>query len=864
MGAGAAKYDRRMAFQGDGVVADGVEVAVRSGEASGEAPEALLDGAAEMGPEGLREASAGVLEWGRLRELIARRTQSGPGRGRVERLLPTTDSRWIAEQQDRVEEMRGLLTTGVPISFAGLFAPGDLLAKARVPGAALEGLELLQMLHLAELTEAWRALAEEPPPSVRERWVAMATLSAPILVAHLSTLLSQLRGKIEPSGELADEASPELGRIRRALERQHRAIQETLRRSLRAIAEAGAAQDEVITLRGDRFTIPVKTELRRRVPGVVHGSSSTGQTVFIEPMETVEANNELLRLLDEEQGEIHRILVSMTRAVGTQADALEASAEVLTELDSLAARAKFADGLDCVRPVLVTGGDTITLRSARHPLLALRLEAEGQPIVPLTLLLEGGARQLIISGPNTGGKTVGLKTLGLLALMAQAGLPVPATEAQMPVFDAVFADIGDAQSIERNLSTFSAHITNVDRITREAAAESLVLLDELGAATDPEEGAALAVAIAAHFLRRRTWSLLSTHLNALKIYAATHAGVVNAAVGFNQETLAPTYELRLGVPGASAGLNIAARLGLSPEIVAEARGNLTTQQADIGAFLDRLHEQISAATAERVELRRREHEVRTERERLEAEGRNEQRQRTRELEGKLNGLIAEVEGQLRETVKAIDDKTVAGKVAKDAALRMARLRREFSEQFVGTVAAHNKKGGAEAQERKGPRPVRVGDVVRLKSLNREARVLTVIDERTFEVAMGALKMRVSAEDLGEVTAGPRRTPVEAARRRGGITVQTAGGGDDLAGSWVPMELNVIGRTADEATEEVERYVDQAFLAGLPRVRIVHGTGMGVLRRVLREYLKRHPHVVSVTEPPYNEGGQGATVVELRQ
>ncbi len=825
----------------------------------------LDEGVRAEGPERLREASAGTLEWGRLRELIARRTQSAPGRARVERLEPTTDLRWVEQEQDRVDEMRGLVVVGTPVSFAGLFAPGDLLAKARVPGAALEALELLQILQLAELTEAWRVLAEEPPTAIRERWVAISLLSAPILAANLSMLLSQLRGKIEPGGELSDDASPELARIRRSLERQHRAIQETLRRSLRSIAEAGAAQDEVITLRGDRFTIPVKTELRRRVPGVIHGSSSTGQTVFIEPMETVEANNELLRLLDEEQGEIHRILMMMTRAVGVQAETLEASAEVLAELDALHARAKFAEGLDCVRPKLVTGGDTITLRSARHPLLALRLQAEGQPIVPLTLLLEGGARQLIISGPNTGGKTVGLKTLGLLALMAQAGLPVPATEAELPVFDAVFADIGDAQSIERNLSTFSAHITNVDRITREAGAESLVLLDELGAATDPEEGAALAVAIAAHFLRRRSWSLLSTHLNALKIYAATHEGVVNAAVGFDQATLAPTYELRLGVPGASAGLNIAARLGLSEAIVAEARGNLTTQQADIGAFLDQLHEQISAAHAERAELRRREHEVRMERERLEAEGRNEQKQRTRELETKLNALIAEVDGQLKDTVKAIDDKTVAQKVAKDAALRMARLRREFSEQFVGTVAAHNKKPGQTEEQRKGPRPVKVGDLVRLKSLNREARVLTVIDERTFEVTMGQLKMRVSKDDLGEVTPGPRRTPVEAARRRSGITVQTAaGGGDDLAPSWVPMELNVIGRTADEATDEVERYVDQAFLAGLPRVRIVHGTGMGVLRRVLREYLKRHPHVVSVVEPPFNEGGQGATVVELRQ
>ncbi len=818
-------------------------------------------------PEPLRERSAAALEWPRLRELIARRTQSAPGRERTVALEPTTDLAWINLQQDRVDEMRALLVSGAPFSLAGLFDPTDPLAKSRVPGAALEGIELLQLLHLAELTEAWRVLAAEPPNSVAARWAAITTLSAPILSTNLSTLLSQLRNKIEPDGNLADDASPELARIRRALERQHRNIQDSLRRSLRSIAEAGAIQDEVITLRGDRFTIPVKTELRRRVPGVIHGSSSTGQTVFIEPMETVEANNELLRLLDEEQSEINRILVAMTRAVGQHADTLLAAADILAELDFLTARAKFAEQLDCLRPNFTSGASgystdgTITLRSARHPLLALRLAEEGVRIVPLTLILEAGARQLIISGPNTGGKTVGLKTLGLLALMAQAGLPVPATEAALPLFDAVYADIGDAQSIERNLSTFSAHITNVDRITREAGADSLVLLDELGSATDPEEGAALAVAIAGHFLRRRAWSLISTHLNALKIYAATHPGVVNASVGFDQATLAPTYELRLGVPGASAGLNIAARLGLSPEIIADARAALSTQTADIGAFLDELHSQITAANEERSNLRRREHELRMERERLEAEGRAEQRQRTRELETKLNALIADVDAQLKDTVKAIDDKAVAQKVARDSALRMARLRREFSEQFTGTVAAHNTSPKTADQQRKGPKPLKVGDLVRIKSLNREACVSALIDHRNLEVAMGQIKMRVSRDDLAEHIPGPNATPLHAARRRSNVTVQTS---TSDAADWVPMELNVIGRTADEAEGEVERYIDQAFLAGLPRVRIVHGTGMGILRRTLREYLKRHPHVTAVTEPPFNEGGQGATLVDLRQ
>ena len=481
--------------------------------------------------------------------------------------------------------------------------------------------------------------------------------------------------------------------------------------------------------------------------------------------------------------------------------------------------------------------------------------------VPLTIVLESAARQLIISGPNTGGKTVSLKTLGLLALMAQAGVPVPAESAELPLFTSVYADIGDAQSIERNLSSFSAHVVNLDRISREADEDSLVLLDELGSATDPEEGAALAVAIATHFLELRAWCCITTHLTSLKVYAANHAGVLNAAVGFDQLTLTPTYQLRLGVPGASAGLNIAERLGLRADIIARAREQMSTQTADIGAFLDSLHEQLAAAEVERAALRVREQELSREKARVEVEGRAEQKARTRELETKLNSLIEDFAYQLRETVKAIDDKTVAKKIARDSELRLSRLRREFSEQFNSTVVAHVSgadKGDPGAQPHL-PKGIKVGDLVKLKSLGRQARVERVIDARNYEVSMGPMKMRAAIDDIAEVESVKVATPLEAARRRGNVTVSTSQNPD-----YVSSEINVIGRTADEAQTEVERYLDQAFLAGLPRVRIVHGTGMGVLRRTLREYLRGHPHVSEVAEASQNEGGQGATLVELRQ
>jgi len=469
---------------------------------------------------------------------------------------------------------------------------------------------------------------------------------------------------------------------------------------------------------------------------------------------------------------------------------------------------------------------------------------------------------MIVSGPNTGGKTVALKTAGLLAIMAQAGVPVPAERAHLPVFTAIYADIGDAQSIEQNLSTFSAHVVNVDRIARLADASSLVLLDELGSATDPEEGAALAVAVAGHFLQRQAWCLITTHLTSLKVYAAKHNGVLNAAVGFDEAALAPTYELRLGVPGASAGLNIAARLGLDPAIVANARAQMSTQQVDIGRFLDELHTQLTAATVERDRLAAKEKELAREKLRLEVEGKAEQQARTRALGKELEELIKDFEAQLRDTVKAIDDKTVAQKIAKDSALRIARLKREFSEKFQSTVTTHT--AGTEAvaaKQAQRQREPREGDLVRLHSLNREGRVVRVIDTKTLEVAVGAMKMRVPRSDVAEVVASTG-APAATGKRRGGVSVSTATGSDDAG--YMTSEINVIGKTADEAESDVERFVERAFLAGLPRIRVVHGVGMGVLRRTLREFLKKHPHVTSVAEPPYNEGGQGATIVELRQ
>jgi DNA mismatch repair protein MutS2 len=861
-------------------------------------------------PSPLTEASAAALEWPRLRDHIAGRTQSALGRAWITALEPTADLAWLNTQHQRTAEIRSFLTAGGSFTFNGLFDPTVQLEKSRIDGAVLEGLEIASLLHVAERVAAWRTMVDPAPNATHYAWPSIYSLSADLLDHDLAPLLRHLRGKIEPDGSLSDDASPELRRIRRAMERQHRTIEDGLRKALRSLSAEGSTQEDLITIRGDRFVIPVKVEFRRRVPGVIHGSSSSGQTVYVEPLETIEQNNELVRLLDEEQSEIHRILLAMTRALGENATPLALGCAILAEVEAHVARARFANDLNCTRPVFLgsTALNTVilseadgpeasvaaagsrsnsaqapqrpaaelSLLNARHPLLELRmkaehreaaLEGEAKTPIPLTITLPAGTKQLIISGPNTGGKTVSLKTLGLLSLMAQSGIPVPAEAATLPLFTALYADIGDAQSIERNLSSFSAHVVNVDRISRIADANSLVLLDELGSATDPEEGAALAVAVAAHFLTLDSWTAITTHLTSLKVYASTHPGVLNAAVGFDQQTLSPTYELRLGVPGASAGLNIAERLGMDPAIIHNARAQMTTQTADIGAFLDQLHDQLTAAATEREALQTRERELSRERAKLEVEGRMEQKARTKELEAKLLALITDVESQLRETVKAIDDKTLSQKIARDSSARMARAKREFSEQFNSTVVAHNSRADKNdpnalgTNKPKAERPISVGDLVQLKSLGRQARVERVIDAKTFEVSIGPMKMRADRADITGVETVKAITPLEAARRRGGVTIQTSTSSDS---DYMASEINVIGRNAEDAATEVERFLDRAFLAGLPRIRIVHGTGMGILRRTLREMLKSHPHVATIAEPPSNQGGQGATEVELRQ
>ena len=835
-------------------------------------------------PHPVTHTSSRLLEFETLRDLLTGYGSSPLGQRRIAELLPSLDRAWIETQHQLTTEIREYRRVGGRFEFAGLPEVRKLIEKARISGAALETSEIRDVVLVADRAAEWREVVRQPPAAMRSEWTAVDALSAGI--EDFTGFLRSFRNKILPDGTLDDRASPELSRIRREIEKQKRQIQESLRGYLRKLAEGGTVQDELITIRGERFVIPVKVEQKRRVQGVVHGTSSSGQTVFVEPLETIEQNNELVRLLDEEQAEVHRVLLEMTRHIGENADAILAAAAILAELELQFAKARFAEDYNCVavtlseeaavehetsneqdsrrdrRPRLSQPGEArLVLHRARHPLLERNLKLKNAKIVPITIELEGDHRQLVITGPNTGGKTVALKTLGLLALMAQSGIPVPADRADMPVFDSVLADIGDYQSIEQNLSTFSAHVTNIDFISRTATANSLVLLDELGSATDPEEGAALAVAIAEHFRKAGCMTVIATHHTSLKVYGANTPGVTNASVGFDEATLQPTYELKIGVPGASAGINIAQRLGLNSAIIASARSRLGSQTQDVARFLDRLHADLRDLENERSRMKAREQALDREKTQLASEGRKEQQAKVREMETKLEALFRDFEYHARETVNAVQDRAAAQKLSKDAERRIAKMRREFREQFDATVVAH-----ATGADRGDPnaqpslvKHVSEGDTVKLKSMGRAAVVKKKIGDNHFDVEIGSMKMRIAREDIAEVLTRPSDSPVEAARARGiSVSLQNESSGRNM-----PTEINVIGRTVDEATSEVEKFVDRAFLAGMTRVRIVHGSGMGILRKALRQYLQKHPHVESVTEPPINEGGGGATVVELK-
>ncbi len=539
----------------------------------------------------MKLTSAEVLEWEQVRALLARYVGSPLGAAELAIIEPDDDpariGQLLAEADEAIRYLRAAAApqpTGqgaaIRIGFNGLPDIAVAVSKLHIEGAALEPREIFDLIAFLDRS----ADAASFLTAAGERFPLLAARARGI--GDFRPLLKEIEGKISGDGTVLDSASPHLHRIRREIEKQKKAIQESLERFLRANRNEGVLQEEYITLRNDRFVVPVISGQRRKLPGVIHGASSTGQTLFLEPLETIDLNNELVRLQEEESREVFRILREMTSRLRDYGDGIRAAAAVMASLDLLFAKARFALEFDCVVPSF-TG--RLHLESARHPLLIDVLRGSGRSVVPFTLTLDRDCRTLLISGPNTGGKTVTLKTVGLIALMAQAGLPVPCSAAELPVFEQVLADIGDNQSIAQNLSTFSAHVSRLREMALDVTPDSLVLLDEIGSSTDPEEGGALGVALVEHFRAAGACTLASTHLTALKIYGANTKTVLNASMGFDEHSLEPTYELHVGLPGKSSGLDIAARLGMPEDILKRARASMRTQDIELSELIANLH-----------------------------------------------------------------------------------------------------------------------------------------------------------------------------------------------------------------------------------------------------------------------------------
>jgi len=794
-----------------------------------------------------------VLEFDRLRELVRRETTCALGRREVERLAFSTDRQRLTAEFSLIAESIAYLRAGCDLGFGSLPDPELWLSKLEAPAVVLAAPELLEAAFLADTAESLRqdfhvSAAKFPLLSARAG-----------SIADLRPLKREIRRSILPNGEFSDDASPELRRIRNSLTRSRDSIQKTLERILR---ERGLPPGEdYVTLRNDRFVIPVRAGERRAVQGVVHAASATGQTLFVEPLETVELNNKLVQLREDEHAEIARLLESLTEMLRDAVVPLRAASEAIADLDSIFARGRFARRLDCTLPEF-SGGTTLSLRSVRHPILDDALRQRSRAAVPFDLDLGGEETVLVISGPNTGGKTVALKTIGLAALAAQTGIPVAAESASLPVFDDVLADIGDEQSISADLSTFSAHMLNLRGMLEAAGPHSLVLVDEMGTGTAPEEGAALAVALLDAFRARGCLTIATTHHDRLKSYAAATPGVVNASVEFDAVELRPTYRLRVGVPGGSSGIHIASRLGIPEQIVERARALLTPEAREAAEVIEYLHRTRDALEKAQLEAASQARELEAERKRLQTEWVERQKKRIAELERKFAETLKQHEQEIARAIEAVRERELRAQVEKQARGKLSDARAEARESADAAVVQHFSDAQADLGTGAALASVPVktellvpGVRVRVRGLP-SAVVLRRRYDSSAEVEAGPLRMKVALDDITAIVA--EAAPSNKKPARPSVALQKSPSGEPAAD-----EINVIGDTVEEATRRADKFIDQAALAGKPRVRIIHGHGTGALRRGLAEFLSSHPLVGRISAETEDRGGTAITVVELK-
>jgi len=792
-----------------------------------------------------------VLEFDKLRELLRQQTTCAPGRRAVEALAFSRNTEFLQAQFAFIREAREWLRSGNELGFGALADPESWLEKISGIGVALEPAEFLEAASLLE-TSAWLR------GQFREEAAKFPLLTAAAAgVGDFREMLATIRRSVLPNGDISDDASPTLRRIRFSMVQARESIQKTLRQILRSRnAEAG---EDYVTLRNERYVIPVRAETRRSTPGVVHGASGTGQTVFLEPFETVEPNNQLVQLSEDEAAEILRVLRELTERLRAVRPALAAAAETIALLDGVFARARFARDFDAALPEFSDAGE-LRMEAARHPVLEDKLKREGRAIVAMNLSLNRQERLLVISGPNTGGKTVALKTTGLAALAAQSGIPVAAQRAVLPLFDHVLVDIGDEQSIAADLSTFSAHMLNLKSILATATAESLVLVDEMGTGTAPEEGAALAVALLEEFRAKGCLVLATTHHDRLKAYASTAEGVLNGAVEFDDVSLRPTYRLMVGVPGGSSGIAIARRLGLAEEIIERARELLSPESreaADLIAYLHRSREELDRMQKQMADER---HALQEERAKLRTEWAGRQQKRIQELETQFAEMQKRFEENVARVVETVKERELRAQIEKTSRRKLGEVRsgarQELNAAVVQAISESQADLGIAARDA-GPVSAELlqpGAKIRVRGFSKPV-ILRRLDGRKAEIEAGPLRMKIATEEIVGVESAPSGKIAGSGVESGSLSSPSRFGAAN--------EINVIGQTVEQATEQVDKFLDDAAMAHLPSVRIIHGHGTGALRKGLGDFLRTHPLVASHATEAEERGGKAITIVDLR-
>jgi DNA mismatch repair protein MutS2 len=782
------------------------------------------------------------IEWDAVRGLIAHEARTEMGREKVTAMEPLTELPAIRAAVEATRQARvALVEAGSPpVDSCGDVRP--VLDRCRIPGSVLEGGELVQL----------RPLLDTAPRLVAWGRSVRAVAPAPATIAEGAPRLPELRealaGALDDEGGVTDAASPRLRQLRRELRERRRRIVADLERMLGGGDAERIFADRYVTVRHGRYVVPVRSDARGRVRGIVHDRSQSGQTIFVEPEDLVEANNDLVQLAREEESETARVLAELTDAVRARLTDLDALVEAVAELDALFARAHLAERMNAVVPTVVDRGP-LAIRGARHPLLlAQSWQAPERPVVPVDLELSPDRPIVVITGPNAGGKTIALKTLALHALMAQSGCHLPAEDgARVPVFTRVHAIIGDDQSVAENLSTFSAFVKQVREILGEADDRSLVLLDELGAGTDPDEGAALAQAILEELGERGALVLATTHLEPLKAFASTWPLARNASVEFDTATLAPTFRLRYDRPGQSLALTIAARLGLAPELIARAESHRSMHAARLSQLLQWLDEYTRCEAERTIAIERREQEAAA---RLTA---------AREAEARAEAKAHETLSRAKaEAARLLADVRRAVSAEWDRLKRSERSRRDLDEsrRRINAVASSVAPVPAPAAPASAAALV-PGARVSAEHLGLRGELLAIAGD-TATVRAGTMTVRVPLQALRLATGvdpPANGVPGVPARKPGTIRVPEKAA--------VQPELHLLGRTTDEARDLVEQYLDDAFMAGLPAVRLVHGKGTGALRKAVRDLLAAHPLVESYRDGEPAEGGTGATIAALK-